>query len=250
MERFWFLKNSQLFEGLSDDECSKLEARSSFRRFKTRETVYFPGDAGGHVLLLLDGRIKIKTITPDGKEAILAFVEPGEIFGELALLSESERTEYAEANLASSVIAVPRDAMLEIMNSHPATSLRVTKFMGLKQQRIENRMKNLLFRSFRDRVIYLLAELAQRYGRWVGETQLDLGIKLSHQEIASLIGATRETVTIALGDLQSEGLVTVKRKQIAVTNVNALFALLDQPMPMPPRPRDSSPHIRLQTGGR
>ena len=222
MERFWYVKKSELFENLSAEEASRLESHSSVRRFARKEIVYFPGDIGGAVLLLIEGRVKLKTITPEGKEAILAFIEPGEIFGELAILEEgAERGEFAETALSTAICAIPRDAMLEVMTAHPDIALRVTRLMGVKQRRIENRVKNMLFRSFRERVIFLLLELSERYGKPVGDRVL-IGMKLSHQELASLIGATRETVTILLGELQNEGHIEINKRQISLVDPKRL----------------------------
>lgn len=221
MDRLWYLKNTGLFEGLSEEDYRRLEESAVIRRFARKEIIYFPRDKGTTVLVLLEGRVKIKTVTPEGKEAILAFIEPGEMFGELALVDEKERGDFAEAALASTVCAIPRESMLSVIATHPNTAIRVTKMMGLRQQRIENRVKNMLFRSFRDRVAALLIELAERYGNQNGE-HVEIGLRLSHQEIASLIGATRETVTILLGELQSEGYIRVKRRQITLTNPRRL----------------------------
>jgi CRP-like cAMP-binding protein len=221
VERFWYLKKSELFENLTASEYHRLEAQAVVRRFARKQVVYFPSDPGSTVLLLFEGRIKIKTITPEGKEAILAFIEPGEMFGELSLVDPGKRGEFAESALASLVCAIPRETMLEVMSAHPETALRVTKIMGLKQRRIENRVKNMLFRSFRERVVFLLLELAERYGKPTGR-QIQIGLKLSHQEIASLIGATRETVTILLGELQNDGHIRVQRRLITVLDPGRL----------------------------
>lgn len=221
VDRFWYLKNSNLFDGLSSDDYRRLEAKAVVRRFRKKEIIYFPNDPGESIMVLFEGRVKIKSVTPAGKEAILAFIEPGEVFGELALLDGADRGDFAEAAAASTVCAIPRDAILSVMASHPETALKITKMMGLRQQRIENRVKNMLFRSFRERMAALLIELADRYGRRNGD-QEEISLKLSHQELASLIGATRETVTILLGELQSEGFIRVQRRQIILTNRAAL----------------------------
>lgn len=217
VDRFWYLKNSELFKSLPAEVYEKLEESAVVRKFARKEIIYFPSEQGETVLLLFEGRVKIKSVTPDGKEAILAFIEPGEIFGELALVHDAKRGEFAEAALASSVCAIPREAILQVMSTNPQTALRITKLMGLRQQRIENRVKNMLFRSFRDRVAALLIELADRYGNRNGD-HVEIRLRLSHQEIASLIGATRETVTILLGELQNEGYIRVKRRQITLTD--------------------------------
>lgn len=100
-------------------------------------------------------------------------------------------------------------------------SLAVTKIVGLRQRRLERRLRNLLFRSNRERLLGLLFELMEQYGRRIDEGLL-IDIKLSHQDLAGLIGVTRESVTLALGELQLERLITVGRQRIVILNAQKL----------------------------
>ncbi len=222
-ETIWILKRCPLFERLGPDECRRLEARSLLRAFGRGQTVYFPAEPGQTVLLLAAGRVKVKTITPDGREAILAFIEPGELFGELALVDGEPRGEYAEAVEPSRVLAVPREEVHWLMARHPEVALSVTKLLGLRLRRIENRLRNTLFRSSRERAAALLLELVERHGERA-ERGWEIRVRLSHQDLANLIGSTRETVTATLGQLQREGLVEVQRRRIRVLNRAALAA--------------------------
>ena len=96
------------------------------------------------------------------------------------------------------MITIPGDRMQRLMESHADVSLGITKMIGLRRRRIERRLKNLLYLSNRERLIYLLLELAEQYGL-AGSAGINLGIKLSHQDLANIIGSTRETVTVVLG---------------------------------------------------
>ena len=106
--------------------------------------VYFPGEPGQSVLLVTRGRVKSKSVTPEGKETIFAFFEEGEIFGELALLSEEPREEFAEAVVDTQVLAIPRDELLWLMSRRPDVALHVTKLVGFRRPHIENRLRNTL----------------------------------------------------------------------------------------------------------
>lgn len=214
-EKIWFLKNCELFARLTPEQARWLEQTARMRRFKRLEVIYFPTEPGESVLVLSQGRVKIKSITPDGKEAILAFIEEGELFGELALFDEQPRNEYAQALSDAQVLVIPRDEMLWLMQQQPDVSLHVTKLIGVRRRRIENRLRNIMFRSNRDRVLSLLLELLETYGIQQGQ-QWEIGLHLSHQDLAGLIGATRETVTVALGRLQLEGLIRMQRRRITV----------------------------------
>lgn len=220
-EKYWFLKNSQFFNQLGDADLSWLESRSRLRSFARNSPIYLPADHADGVLLLVSGRVKICSMTPEGKQSILAFIEPSEMFGELSILEEGSREEYAEATEKSTVVLIPVEYMRELVERHGHLALGVTKLLGLRRKRVERRLKYLLFRSNRDRLIHLLLELAEDYGKQIG-TQIDLTIKLSHQDLASIIGSTRETVTVTLGQLQAEGLIKVGRRRISLLNANRL----------------------------
>ena len=229
-DKLWYLKRSDLFEQLSPDEITGIESRSRMQTLPRKSLVYLPSDSSDAVFLLTKGRIKLYNVTAEGKETVLAFIEPGEIFGELSLLNPGQREEFAEAMAPSNVVMIPGDVIRELMETRPALTIRLTKLMGLRRQRIERRLKSLLFRSNRERLIYLLLELAARYGERI-EDGLALGIRLSHQELSSVIGSTRETVTVLLGELQLERSLIIKRRQIILTNLRQLASSLDEVLP-------------------
>jgi CRP-like cAMP-binding protein len=226
----WYLKRCPLFEQLSPEKLAILEARCRARRFPRGAPIYLPMDAADGILLLAEGRVKIGSVTQDGRQTILAFIEPGELFGELALVDSTAREEFAEAVEKSSAVLIPREVMQELVESNPHVSLGVTKIIGLRRQRVERRLKYLLYRSNRERLTHLLIELAERYGRRSPEG-IELTIKLSHQDLASIVGSTRETVTVVLGELQSEGRLTLGRRKIVLTDLPFLAQSVNVDVP-------------------
>lgn len=225
-ERIWYLKRCRLFERLRREEAERLESRAHMRTFARGQIIYFPSDPGESVLLLASGRVKLKHVTADGKEAILAFIDEGELFGEMALFDEAPRNEFAEAATLSRVLAIPREDLLELVERRPDLALHITKLVGLRRRRLENRLRNVLFCSSRDRVIAILLELLDSHGQPRDE-HWEISLRLSHQELAGLIGATRETVTVVLGQLQLEGLIQVRRRRITVFDRSRLAAALN-----------------------
>ncbi len=220
-DSYWFIKNCNLFEQVTREDIQWLESRSKMRKLKRGEPVYLPTQLETAILLVASGRIKTCHVTPEGKQSILSFVEPGEIFGELALVGSQSRGEYAEAVEATTLVAMEVNDLHAILHKYPSVSFGITKLIGLRRQRIERRLKNLLFRSNRERIIHLLLELAESYGQRTAEG-INLAIKLSHQEIASLIGSTRETVTVVLGQIQLEGKIKTARRRIVIRDLEAL----------------------------
>jgi CRP-like cAMP-binding protein len=216
-DKYWFLKQCSLFEKLSPGQIEQVESQSRMRKFSKASLVYLPSDQSDSVLLLISGRIKLYHLTPDGKQALLALIDPGELFGELAILEGGTREEFAEAMETSQVVAIPRNVIHELMESHAEVSLGVTRLLGLRRRRVERRLKSLLFRSNRERLVHLLVELLEKYGEQETEG-VRIAIRLSHQDLANIIGSTRETVTVLLGELGYDRLLLIKKRKIYVPN--------------------------------
>ena len=221
-EKFWFLKQCQLFEQIPEDHLSWLESQSRVKRFPKGTPVYLPVDGAQGVLLLAEGQVKLASLTAEGKQSILAFINPGEIFGELALLDGGERDEYAETTQTSTIVLMPAEAIRKIAEVTPKLALGITKLIGMRRKRIERRLKYLLFHSNRERLVHLLLELAEDYGTAKEDGAVALSIRLSHQDLASIIGSTRESVTVLLGQLQSEELLALGRRRIEIKSLDRL----------------------------
>jgi CRP-like cAMP-binding protein len=220
-ETLWHLKHCDLFQQLTPEEFARLESRSRFRTYPARSPIYLPEEKADSIFLVAEGLVKVSNLSPDGKESILAFIEPGEIFGELALLDIRKRDEFVEAVNRTTVVMIPADEFQRIISIRADVSLAITKLVGMRRQRIERRLKNLLFQSTRDRLIHLLLDLEEQFGQDTPEG-VRLRIKLSHQDLGNLIGATRETVTSLLGQLRVEGSIEYKRCKIVLKNVPKL----------------------------
>jgi len=233
-EKYWYLKNCSLFLRLDEQQLKRIEAHSRSRSFPASSPIYLPAEKADHVFLLAEGLVKVSHLTADGKESILAFVEPGELFGELALFAGQRREELVKAMQPSTVIMIPTDEIHQLMTERSDVALAVTKLVGLRRQRIERRLKNLLFLSNRDRLVHLLLELAEQYGL-SDRDGIRLRIKLSHQELANLIGSTRETVTVVLGKLKAEGSIAGGRCKIVLTQPERLARSVNREPPCTPR---------------
>lgn len=241
--KFWYLKNCDLFERLRPEQIARLESRCQSRKFARGSLLYLPSDRGDSVLLVTSGRVKLYHLTADGKQALLALIDPGEVFGELALFDQGPREEFAEAMEATTVVLIPRDEVQRLMQEHPTVSLEVTRLMGMRRRRVERRLKSLLYRSNRERLIHLLLDLAEKYGRPAPDG-LHLGIRLSHQELASMIGSTRETVTVLLGELQSEGSLAIQRRRIILLQPDRMATSIGcEPPRAEPSPRPCWPPV-------
>ncbi len=239
-DSFWYIKNCDLFSKLAPNDIAHLESQSRMRVLKRGETVYLPHQEADGVILVAQGRVKICHATPDGKQSILGFVDEGEIFGELALVGGEHRDEYVETTEKSTLVLIPKLALQKVFQRHPEIVIGVTKLIGLRRQRIQRRLRNLLFRSNRERVIHLLMELAEKYAEPASSEGYFLNIRLSHQEMACVIGSTRETVTVVLGQLQKEGLLVISRRKILINDLAKLAREVNESAPVLPHQRLAS----------
>jgi len=237
-EQTWYIKQCRLFEQLSPEQLGRLEANARVRAFPKNATVYHPTDESQSVFVLLRGRVRLCSYTPDGKQAILAFIEPGELFGELALMHSEGYEDHAETMIPSTVASIPKGNVDRLLAESAPFSLGVTKFISWRRRRIERRLRSLLFRSNRDRLVHLLLDLVEQYGRPAeGGTLID--IRLSHQELANIIGSTRESVTVLLGELQTQRYLTISRQRLVMRDPQRLATDLGV-VEFRPRPSDAS----------
>ena len=216
-----YLKQCGVFRHTPLGQLDGLERRCRMRNVPRGKLVYSPGDAANAVYLLASGRIKICALTAEGKQAILMFVDPGELFGELAILETGMREDMAEACEDACVIGIPVDALQQSMEADAETGLAMVRMIAARRRWLERRRRGLLFRSHRERLILALLDLSQQYGSCTRDG-LRLSARLSHQDLANMIGSSRETVTIALANLRSAGHVRVQRRNIVLTRPDEL----------------------------
>jgi CRP-like cAMP-binding protein len=217
----WHLRNCELFETLSEGWIRRLESRSRMATFHAKSPIRLPEDSSNYLYLILNGMVRLSHITVDGKESILAFVGPGEVFGEGAVIDGSEVEEHVMSIEKTSIMMIPANEVMELLNENSDLALSLTKLVGLRRHRIERRIKNLLFVSNRERLIHLLLDLAEQFGTQT-ENGVLLKIRLVHLDIANLIGITRESVTILLGQLKQEGKLEVGRQTIIIKDLARL----------------------------
>ena len=174
------------------------------KRFSKKDMIFLPGDKGDKVYLLKSGVVKVSKYSDSGKEVILAMVNPGEIFGEMSLIDKSPREHVAEAVMNSYVCIVDREQFMRYLHRNPEMSLQLTKIIGLKFKKLSQKVEDLVFRNVYQRLAVLLLHLLDAYG-YDKKGKMYIYVKLTHYDIASLIGSTRETTTATLNDFKREG---------------------------------------------
>lgn len=182
-------------------------ASPSRRAYRKRELVFGRGEVADRLCLLESGRVKLYRLTPEGREIAVAIVEPGETFGEEAVVGVAHRTVFAEALETSRVRQIDRRELAEWLRGRPDVALEVTRNLWQRLGEVERQMENLAFRKVNHRLAALLVHWAEKYGETLPGGGIRLRIRVTHQEIASLIGSSRETVTLTLGQLVDAHLI-------------------------------------------
>lgn len=226
--KYWFLKQIKLFSDLPDREMQRVEEVTRMESVKRRQFIFLPGDAASTIYLLKSGRVKLSRVNEEGKELTLAILEPGEVFGELEILEGMPRDTVAEALDDVSICVMQRADFEALLKKDPNTNIRLTKLIGLRLKKIESRIEDLVFKDVPARLAHLLIELSKEFGlQENGRTRLN--VKISHQELANLIGSTRETVTATLGDFKRRGLIAFDGRRLVILREKELERLTHPP---------------------
>lgn len=228
-ERVRFLQRT-ILRPINEQELAHVDQLSRLRRHSRGTPIYLPAEDASDVMLLVSGRVKVCTLTSEGKQGILNIVESGQVFGEAALLESSLWEDYAEAMMDSVVLSIPREVFVGLMSRYPSVALAITQLIAFRRRRVERRLKYLLFRSNRQRLVHLLFDLVEDYGVRDAE-RIELDLRLSHQDLAGMIGSTRETVTVTLGELQREKSLLIRRRKLVITDPKKLATSIDVPAP-------------------
>lgn len=243
LETLWYLKRVNIFKDMTEADLRYLERMTHIKAYGRREQIYGQEDEGDVVYILKEGRVKIYKLSPDGKELTLELLEPGEIFGEMALIDDSPRDTIAET-LDDSTLCLIRCRDFEIfLKKKPELAMRVTKLIGLRRRHIENQLENLVFRSASSRLAVLLLSLGEIHG--VRDSRgIILNIKLSQQELANLIGTARETTSALLNEFKRLGFIDIQRRRIKLLESWRLKKIADATMTdliLPEEPEPTEP---------
>ena len=212
---------SRLFSCLTDSQIQELVGHSSVRQLPTKSAISLPANELPTVHLLIAGRAKVCYATRDGKQPILYFVNPDELVGEQSILHGIVSNDYVETIEPSRVASIPARLLRNLVLTEPTFATGLSELISRRRILVEGRIRHTMFLSNRERLTHLLLDLADQYGMGT-PAQLDLDIKLSHQDLANFIGSTRETVTVVLGKMQQEGLLGIRRRRITIYDAETL----------------------------
>jgi CRP/FNR family transcriptional regulator len=219
--KLWYLKRSKLFERATEETVSHCEHFFTQQLFPKRSRIFDQGDPARMVYLVKSGKVKLVRQTEDGKEILVAVLGPGDIFGEEVVFHEElERSTIAECLEPSLVCMARAENVYAMLSRHPLLALNVAKYLLEQRDDALAVVEDVAYLKVPDRILRLLERLAVEHGRPVaGGTVLDL--RLTHADIASLVGSTRETVSQQMSVLTKSGRVRVDGKSIVLAPAQA-----------------------------
>lgn len=226
MNDYWFVPPCDFVSGMKPADREALLALARIGEFAKGEFVFNAGDPGQNVYILESGRAKICQLSPEGKEIILWFCLPGEMFGMAEVPHGSAREVFAQVCTRSSVYSIPRETFNIFLSDHPDTALQVISLLSCRLRTIGHMLLNLAQDDVTSRIVKLLLRLSVPSMR-NQDANMSLQIPLTHQEIADMVGASRQTVSTVLGELRREGALDVVKHRIHIHNGERLSAMLD-----------------------
>lgn len=221
----WHLRRGNWLATLSPEEREPLRRASSSAVYEAGEAVFGPTRDPRHAYLLEQGLVRIYRIALGGKELTLAYVRPGELFGDIALIAERPRATFATTRRRSTILRIPRKAFMDVVRANNAILYQVAKKLGAALIHCQTHVEDLVFHDVRTRLIRSLLHLAQQFGRPRGGGA-EVGVPLTQEEMATLIGASRQTVSEMLGDLAAAGLVERQGRELVLRDVAGLQRLV------------------------
>lgn len=210
------------FRDLSPDLVDAIESRAFVKILPARHTVYFPGDLSDSVYWLKSGRVKVSRVSDDGRELTFRHFFSGDMFGEDCMLEGGRRENCAQALEPTELIGLDGEYFRALLSREIDLTLAVARANCQRVSEVEFILSETVFRSVRGRVAAGLLRL-YRQG-----SEGDKTIRVTHQEMANLVGSTRETTTSVLHGLKKAGLLEIANRRVTVLDPEALAQLARQ----------------------
>jgi CRP/FNR family transcriptional regulator, cyclic AMP receptor protein len=215
------LSRSPLFRALDEADARALRSRVTKVEIGRGDRLFSEGDAGNKLYVILDGKIKLTRAASDGRENLLSVHGPGEMFGELSLFDPSPRTASATAVTDLQLAALAHADLRYWLTRRPEVSMHLLRALAQRLRRLNDVKADLVFTDVPGRVAKALLDLAERFG----VPQQD-GVQVNHdltqEELAQLVGASRETVNKALADFVARGWLQLSAKSVLLVDPDRL----------------------------
>lgn len=215
------LRRCVLFEHVEDAVLDGLASQMRRRRFRRGEVIFHEGDLGDSLQVVASGSVKVVLASAEGDEAIIATLQPGDFFGELALLDGAPRSTTATAIEPTETLALPREQFLDHLAGDPRFGQALLRALAGELRRLTGHVEELHFLDLAGRLATRLARLAQSADP-DGQGRVELSWPYTQSDLAAMIGGTRQSVNRLLSTLADDGLIQIERDTLVITDLARL----------------------------
>jgi len=209
------LRKVPLFDTLDDDALEAISERVRRRRFRTGDIIFHKDDPGSTLHMLESGQVKVFVPTEDGKDMILAKLGPEQFFGELSLLDNKPRSASAQAADETVTLSLERADLFAFLREQPEIALRLLEVVATRLRQTDALLEDLAFLDIDGRLAKRLIQLGKTFGI-PSPSGVTIDLRLTQEEIAGMIGATRESVAKRLGYYRRRGLISITNHRITI----------------------------------
>jgi len=220
------LAQAEFFVGLDEKGLKRVLQAARRRRLERQEVCFRQDEPASFLYLLVAGKIKLTQLTPDGRQVLLRFVEPGEVFGGIALFAGEQYPVTAEAAEACELLLWDGPAMQRVIQSEPKVALNVIQHLAYLVKNLQDRVRELATERVEQRIARALIRLAAESGR-----DAPAVLHITRQDLGELTGTTLYTVSRTLSRWESLGWIESGRERITILDREALAALVDDSLP-------------------
>jgi CRP/FNR family transcriptional regulator, cyclic AMP receptor protein len=220
------IERNSLFRGLPSQTLARVAALATRRTYEEGTVVFLRGDPGDSLCGVVTGRVRISSSGPGGKEVFLNVMEPGEAFGEIALLDGSPRTATATTIARTELMLIPRDAFFALLKTEPQLATHLIQLLCKRVRWTSEQMEDSALLSVPARLAKRLLTLATAQGR---ESVSGTKISLSQEDLAQFLGVSRQIVNQHLQTWRAQNWITLGRGSIILENPAALGTIVDSP---------------------
>jgi len=215
------VRRAPLFTALDDAAAASLRASMENVRLSKGAVLFSEGDEGDHLYVIVEGKLKLGTSSGDGRENLLSVLGPGEMFGELSLFDPGPRTSTATAVTDVRLLSLGHDKVVPWITRHPQVALELLERLAQRLRRNYEVVGDLVFSDVPGRVAKALIDLGERFGKETNEG-LYVNHDLTQEELAQLVGASRETVNKALADFAGRNWIRLDGRAVLVLDLERL----------------------------
>jgi len=215
------LRVNPLFAALDPDGAAALRSSLVEIGITKGQALFREGEPGDQMYVILDGKVKLGQTSPDGRESLLAILGPGEMFGELSLFDPGLRASTATALTDAVVLGLSNEQLMPWLAGRPEVAAALLQALARRLRRTNEAMADLVFSDVPGRVAKALMELGEKFGTVTTEGLL-VTHDMTQEELAQLVGASRETVNKALADFTQRGWIRLESRQVVILDVERL----------------------------